>query len=199
MTENKQYIHKLQNDTFKNAFNATLFAEDSASSAHDYSVIDSIGDTILKKSILWITEESTLFDNFFFELFEVKKKDAFSSLINGYYYIQHELTKQSNLMYPKIKEFLESLFNYTLNYSKIIFIEKDFLNDHIIKNHSSYPEALGSLLFDHSFNNGFPKAFIEAIRSEINAETYKVMMESFYKSILSNIANVNKKNIIDCN
>jgi len=188
--ENKQSIYKLQNDIFKGAFNASILPEVFDDSSKDFIVIDSIGKEMKSKSITWINEQLTLIDNFFSDLFAIKKEEMVTTLINGYFYIQHELTKQSNLMHPKLKEFLELLFSFTANYTKLVFTEEDYVMGYIEEFEGSFPKFLGASVYRYTINEGFPTTLLQEIRSAIPNEIYKRMMCTFYMKVLDTLKNV---------
>lgn len=188
--DNKQSIYKLQNDVFKGAFGTSIFPEESAGSSMDFIVIGSIGKAMVSKSLSWINEQPTLLDNFFADLFVVKKEEMITTLINGYFYIQHELTKQSNLIHPKLKEFLERLFSFASNYTKLVFTEEDYVMGYIEEFDGTFPEFLGTSVYKYTINEGFPTTLLLEIRSDVPNEIYSGMMSTFYLQVFNTLSNV---------
>eukprot|EP00826_Nyctotherus_ovalis_P044884 TRINITY_DN4892_c0_g1_i6.p1 TRINITY_DN4892_c0_g1~~TRINITY_DN4892_c0_g1_i6.p1 ORF type:complete len:192 (-),score=64.84 TRINITY_DN4892_c0_g1_i6:1079-1654(-) len=185
--EKKQSIYKLQDDIFKGAFDVSIFSTDASK---DFITIDGIGKAMQSKSITWINEASGLMDNFFSELFMIKGEEMVTTLINAYFYIQRELAKQSNLVHPKLKEFLECMFSLTANYTKLMFSEKDYVMGYIKGFSGSFAEFLGSSVYKYTMNEGFPTTLLLEIRGDIPDEIYKGMMRTFYMQLMDSLRNV---------
>ena len=190
MTENKDVLHKMQNDILKNAFDASIFPEEFSGSARDIAIIDDIGKRVHDKSIVWIHEAPSIFDNFLFMLIDIKKEDSIYILIKGYNYLQNELKKGSNNMLVKFKSFLETLFSYTSEYCKSIFSDPDLIMESLDGYKGIFNDLLSKSIYDYSLENGFPYNFITDVRSSISYEVYKSMLESFYYNLLNIIYDV---------
>lgn len=185
--EKKQSVYKLQDDIFKGAFDVSIFPADSSK---DFITIDSIGKAMQSKSLTWINEASGLMDNFFSELFLIKKEEMVTTLINAYFYIQRELGKQSNLVHPKLKEFLESMFALTANYTKLMFSEEDYAMGYIEGYSGNFAEFLGSSVYKYTVNEGFPTTLLLEIRGDIPDAIYKGMMCTFYMQLMESLRSV---------
>jgi len=190
MEGSKKAILKIQDDILKNAFQA-YFLKDQAlpTESVNMTFLESVYSEIMQNSITWIIDQPRILDAILFDLMVFKKEDFFSTLINAHANLKHELTKQSNIKFPKIKQFLEDLLKSTMNYGKLMFIDKDILSQ-CINSNDSFSMILAKLLYKHTVKNGYPTDFIKDFRQNIEKSVYDAWIKQFYQILFQNLNNV---------
>ena len=110
------------------------------------------------------------------------KDKAIVLLAHAYTYLQEQLSKPANTKYPKLKDYLTTLSEYTCNYSLLVLSEPDMLLEG-----TAYPNAtslLGDSLFQLSFQESFPEDFMRHMKGEIEERQYQEWVQAFYVSLL---------------
>jgi hypothetical protein len=109
-------------------------------------------------------------------------------LAHAFTYLQSELSKPSNTKYPKLKEYLTTLFEATCNYSLLLLSESEAL----LKGSSFTKPAdvFGDALFHISLQEGFPDSFMQHMNGQIEDDFYKASIQAFYTSLLREASKV---------
>lgn len=126
------------------------------------------------------------------------KAKVFHILAHAYTFLKAEFLKPVTARFPKIKDYLSKLVDITLNYSKLMFQEPDFILGGSSPTAIDLQQFLGKSLCDYAINSdaGYPKEFLDDLKPIISIEEYNNFMCSFYVQILGQMKEVRRKHLI---
>ncbi len=107
-----------------------------------------------------------------------RKEKFVGVLIDAYSVLRCEKDKAGTAVSPKFKDYVVSLFNYTKDYAKLVFVESEFFLEQT--GYSSMPDLLGNSLFRYALQSGYPADFMEEMKLMFSPELYSTSLHIFY-------------------